>query len=120
MNKIILFSDKKENFKVELDNDLGIIKISYILKDNEFEFSPKSKKQHINIIKIDEIKNILLEDRSIDILLDDREFEYIFNFSTEQDVYKIFTNLSNKYINYYSLIINNKNLLSEFEKENTQ
>lgn len=110
----INIEDKKQ-FKFSIDNSLGLIKIKYKTEYEENENIDKFPNKiinHENVLKIEEINNLFLFNEKITITTEKKEFIYVFeNFIEASQCWKV---ISNSYINYYSIQINNKDL---FEKE---
>jgi len=92
----IKIEDEKK-FKISIDNSLGLMKIAY-------------QSSHKNIIKVDEISNLFLYDNEIHISTEKHEFIYQFDPIKAKNV---FTEIQNKYVNYYSVNINNKDYFKD-------
>lgn len=90
---------KNENeLKISFVYSLGIIRIN------------SKEHYHDNVIKIDEIKNLFLNDEGVNIVTEMTNFQYKFS---KEITRKIYNKIANNYINYYSVQIDNKNLLLE-------
>jgi hypothetical protein len=102
--QIYLPLKNEKDLKISFAYSLGIIRLTY--KNNQFI--------HDNVIKIDEIKNLFLDENGMNIVTEITNFQY--KFSEEiPDILarKIYNEIANNYINYYSIQIDNKNLLLE-------